>query len=1020
MNPASHDSAKDRRLEAILHSYLQAVDTGQAPDRAALLQQHPDLASELAAFFANQDAVAQLAQAMPEPAAPDLHALEAPTLAPREAAVPPAGTRGRYFGDYELLEEIARGGMGVVYRARQISLNRSVALKMILAGQLASEADVQRFRIEAEAAAGLDHPNIVPIYEVSEHQGQHYFSMKLIDGGNLGEHVPRFWQDPRAAARLLATVARAVHHAHQRGILHRDLKPGNILLDAEEQPHVTDFGLARRLQSEESLSPSGAVVGTPSYMAPEQAAGKKGLTVAADVYSMGAVLYALLTGRPPFQAETPLDTLLQVMEKEPERPRALNPAVDADLETVCLKCLEKEPARRYESAAALAEDLERWLHGEPIQARATGALERAVKWARRQPTVAALWGIILVLSLAGVVSLWAGRGLVLLAALALVWLGALFLFLNRQSHRRNTEEAGRRAKGSSVSLAFWRRVVVGGLLGAVIVPLLLWRARYGLAGLPEEAMTVALLVGAATGGVCGGMSMAFRGGPLALGIGLLSWQVFFWSPRLSADDWTTLRSPPYFALPGLGGLVAALLGVLLTLAAVRVQKIPFLRAGSSLCQGVALVAGLWGLLCLPALLSGELGLLLGGSVGRTIAELAGGLVGGLFGFALTMPSPLRANVPAVILAVPRRVQLLTLLGVLTGMVVTPFWLSWRDGAPGVAFGGYRHVMPYRSLAALQSGEAPPDNTVLAVALSPDGQLALAGERAGAVILQPPLGQVSEPLLAGGGWVGSVAFSMDGRRALSAGQDRGLTLWDVTTRRSLRRIEEPRGVVGCAAFAPDGRTIVTGSCWPYYAEVVEHWPYGLLLPRRGPSPDDVDPAVRLWDAGSGQELRSFVGHRAAVRAVTFAPDCGQILSAGDDGTMRLWDLASGLEVRRLKRYGSRVLCVAFSPDGSRALSGHEDGSVRLWDLDNEEEVSHFDRHRGAVTGVAFAADGRTGVSGSLDKTVRWWDTTTGRQLGSCRSAAAVHSLAVSKDGRTVLTGSENGVVQLWGWPSVEAR
>jgi hypothetical protein len=393
MNVPSSDSAWDRRLEAVLHGYLQAVDAGQAPDRDALLREHPDLAPELAAFFANQEKLARMARDMAGLAGAAVPAAEAPTLRPAETNTAAAPGLRKSFGDYELLGEIARGGMGVVYRARQVSANRVVAVKLILAGQLSSAEDVRRFRSEAEAAASLDHPHIVPIYEVGEHDGQHFFSMKLVEGGSLGQHVAALRDTPREAAALLATVARAVHHAHQRGIIHRDLKPANVLLDAAGRPFVTDFGLARRVEGG-GQTQSGALVGTPGYMAPEQARAEKHLTTAVDVYGLGAILYELLTGRPPFQSATPIDTLFQLLEREPTPPRALCHRLDRDLETICLKCLDKEPARRYGSAEALAEDLERWRAGEPIRARPVGRLERAGKWVRRNPVPAAMAAVV--------------------------------------------------------------------------------------------------------------------------------------------------------------------------------------------------------------------------------------------------------------------------------------------------------------------------------------------------------------------------------------------------------------------------------------------------------------------------------------------------------------------------------------------------------------------------------------------------------------------------------------------------
>jgi serine/threonine protein kinase/Tfp pilus assembly protein PilF len=309
----------------------------------------------------------------------------------------------RDLGDYELLKEIGRGAQGVVYRARQKSLNRIVALKIIGLGHWATKAHVKRFRLEAEAAARLDHAFIVPIHEIGESNGSCYFSMQLVEGGRLDQVVKREPMPSRPAAELIAKLARTVHHAHQRGILHRDIKPGNILLDANGDPHLTDFGLARLLETESSVTRTTEALGTPSYMAPEQARGDNAqLSSATDVYGLGAVLYQLLTGYPPFLGDTTYETIRLVLDTDPRQPRLLNPKVDRDLATICLKCLEKDPKQRYPSALALAEDLEHWLKDEPTQARRAGILLRANKWIRRKPLAAAL--VVSLVALAAVIS----------------------------------------------------------------------------------------------------------------------------------------------------------------------------------------------------------------------------------------------------------------------------------------------------------------------------------------------------------------------------------------------------------------------------------------------------------------------------------------------------------------------------------------------------------------------------------------------------------------------------------------
>jgi serine/threonine-protein kinase len=381
--PSLQSSERDERLARLLADLSDQARHGDEPDVNRAAADNPDLGDELRSLWAAAQLADEFARPQSAPGEPDSSAdLRAAGLEERLALASPAGAGHALphsFGDYELLEEVGRGGMGVVWKAWQKSLRRTVALKMILRGERATAEDMARFQIEASAAGHLHHPNIVSVYDAGAIEGQAYFSMHFVEGQTLAQLMAGGPLRPRDAARYLALVSRAVQYAHERGILHRDLKPSNVLIDHADQPHVTDFGLAKRVATvdgpaaQTSLTLSGAMIGTPAYMAPEQVSGSRGaLGPASDIYSLGVVLYEMLTGRPPFQGATPVDTLFLVLEQDPVRPRLLNPKVDPDLELICLQCLQKEPGLRYGSAAELAADLEAFLNGDEVSVRSLG------------------------------------------------------------------------------------------------------------------------------------------------------------------------------------------------------------------------------------------------------------------------------------------------------------------------------------------------------------------------------------------------------------------------------------------------------------------------------------------------------------------------------------------------------------------------------------------------------------------------------------------------------------------------
>jgi serine/threonine-protein kinase len=406
------------RLDQAVAEYLAAVESGSTPDRDEFVARYSDVSAELKQFLADHQRMAGLVRPVrcvlasawgqpPDGNSPWPIGGDDPTI----GLVGPGdytqqSLSGRRIGDYEIVRELGRGGMGVVYQARHVQLNRTVALKMVLAGQFAAAHELERFREEARAAAALDHPGIVSIYEVGHVQGQPFFSMAYVEGPSLARVLQRGPLPPLLAARLFRKLLVAVSFAHSHGVIHRDLKPANVLLAHADprggdllaaleacEPKITDFGLAKRLDGDSRLTASGQLLGTPSYMSPEQAAGRiHEAGPPADIYSLGAILYSMLTARPPFTSDNPVEIILQVLESEPTLPRQIRPEIPRELEWICLKCLEKQPADRYATVADLIDDVDRFLRHEPVEARSPTLGQRLRRWMRRQPALA--WHVI--------------------------------------------------------------------------------------------------------------------------------------------------------------------------------------------------------------------------------------------------------------------------------------------------------------------------------------------------------------------------------------------------------------------------------------------------------------------------------------------------------------------------------------------------------------------------------------------------------------------------------------------------
>ncbi len=941
-------------LDAVVAEYLQQVEAGQVPDRQDLLRRHPELAERLHAFFADCDRLDRRAGELrlsPDPGrtTDDM----AGTV-----AVPP---RVRYFGDYELLEEIAHGGMGVVYKARQTSLNRIVALKMILRGGLATPLDVARFRLEAEAAAGLDHPNIVPIYEVGEQDGQQYYAMRFIEGSSLA-HRPV--GDRRAAAGLLATVARAVHYAHQRGILHRDLKPANILLDGQGHPHLTDFGLAKRVQQEGSLSPSGAIVGTPSYMPPEQAVPRRGaagagadLTTRADVYSLGAILYELLTGRPPFRGDTPLETLVQVVEREPERPRTLDPRIEADLETICLKCLQKEPAKRYASSEALAEDLERWLRGEPIEARPVGPLGRFTRWCRRNPVVAAL-SATTVTALLAVVILTARSAQASSRQADALRASRDLAEAEKERAQAAEEDAvaqAARAERESAKARESERLARENLYVAHIN--LIQRAW------EEDQIELArdLLdrhVPARTGGEDRrGFEWNYLWRLCHAEVRTWQTQWSLWAIAFSPDGKTiaTGGRPQQPEVDIWDARTGRLLRALPMHDKMRFPKgvhcVAFNRAGGRLAAGHA-----DGTVVVWDTASGKRLVTLHGAEGNP----AGAVAFSPDGIHLAAGDSFMGRFRIWELATGKEVRVIEAYKGKAGGSMHSH-LSWSPDGRRLATGTWDENVRVWDPAT--------------------------GKEVLALPVAPPPGMGPHP----------VAFSPDGKRLAAAG-DGVIQLWNAATGKRVLTLRRPPLNVSNLCWSPDGSQLA--AC-------------DLLT-------------VQVWETTEGEllhegkPLHTFKGHSRAVEGVAFSPDGRFLVSCDQQGVVNVWDAAQGPELLTLRDQDARtVQSAAFSPDG-RHVAMATDAGLKVWDIQKKAVhaivVSAKGDNDRPIGQVAWSADGErlawaeNDAEGEHSK-IQVWDAAHNRPASSFACGGPSTVLLFSPDGLHLAVRSKIGV-EVW--------
>jgi len=958
----------------------------------------------------------------PEPTAPPAGSdVDQSALEQLGFSIPSSANGTRRFGDYDLGEVLGRGGMGIIYRARHRRLNRIVALKMVHAGPLNSAAFARRFRIEAEAAASLDHPHIVPIYEVGEHDGQLFYTMRLVEGPNLAKALEAGPFEPRRAAATTVTLARAVQHAHERGVLHRDLKPANILLDSQGEPCVSDFGLAKLVHADSTLTLSQAALGTPTYMAPELAAGGgKVATTASDLYSLGAILFELLTGRPLFQGDTPLETLRQVLERDPDRPSRLNARVDRDLETICLKCLNNEPQRRYASAQALAEDLERWLGSEPIRARPVGWFERGWLWCRRKPVVAGLAGAL-------VLTVIVGSGVA-------GWRVAAARRQQRlEMYAANIALADRYLKDGSVDRALdlllkcpeefrhweWGYLVAQCHQEVLSITVRTNQTGYGIQPAPVSSVgfdssgkllgthsSDGLLrvwgvedgcqrhcVGSATNAV---LTWSFNPQDTRLAVGLTNGELQI----LDTQDWqmvwqlnfnsvhSNIQTSPAASPVAVTGVRWSRDGK--RIVAVRDRRQVRIRHGTS---GAELLA---------------------------FSVSSGGVDEAWFAddAQLIIKSPLAV----------RRVDAATgrELGVFE-LSPDEYWRVFADtsGRQLAALDLQERLLLWSGkLEAREVGAIRPLLTGQRQGtFSPDGRwFGTGGDAGSAHVYDVECGREHISIAA---QTHLVAFSDDSRRLATSGGDRLVHVWDVPNREKLLTLRGQLALSEAAAFSPDNRLIAVAG----RNGVVKIWSAqsGLERLRVGDSvwagtyaPDGRRLAtglwgmnLTLWDAESGQPQLVLKSKVHNFMSSAFSPDGRRIVTAGNEPWARLWDASTGDLLATLRGHGRAVLSVACSPDGRWIATGDAGGDVKLWDAQDHGKVRSFSHHRGFIFSLHFDPAGSRLVAADTEGPPRVWSLdSNGEELRLDRAPDGAMGACFTPDGRRITAVFLDRKVRTW--------